>query len=159
MVKFEGFFSSWMAGTWPFSNSKHSFRCARRFFSNLLWTSRVPVLLRRRKKILLLRTRSESSKTERMGREFEHRLHSAFTLNAIGNSMCRTSETMRGVSAILNSLTTAESHSDSTWTQHTDLLELFTNWHNVCTASMIFRREMSCNTITVTVPSGSCFHT
>lgn len=38
------FFSSCISGSWRFNCSKHSLRCARRFFSNLLCTSRVPAL-------------------------------------------------------------------------------------------------------------------
>lgn len=44
IAKLEIFLSS-NDGSWPFSISKHSFRCARRFFSSLLWTSRVPEFL------------------------------------------------------------------------------------------------------------------
>ena len=42
--KFDVFFSSCICGNWRFNCSKHSLRCARLFFSNLLWTSRVPAL-------------------------------------------------------------------------------------------------------------------
>lgn len=38
------FFSSCICGSCRFNCSKHSFKCARRFFSNLLCTSRVPAL-------------------------------------------------------------------------------------------------------------------
>ena len=44
ILRLEDFFSSWEAGNCRFKSSKHSFRCARRFFSSLLWTSRVPAL-------------------------------------------------------------------------------------------------------------------
>lgn len=44
MDKFDVFFSSCICGNWCFNCSKHSFRWARRFFSNLLWTSLVPAL-------------------------------------------------------------------------------------------------------------------
>lgn len=40
--KFDVFFSSAVIGSCRLSDSKHSFKCARRFFSSLLWTSRVP---------------------------------------------------------------------------------------------------------------------
>lgn len=42
--KFDVFFSSGVIGSCFLSDSKHSFRCARRFFSSLLWTSLVPAL-------------------------------------------------------------------------------------------------------------------
>lgn len=41
-------------GSWLLSNSKHSFRCARLFFSNLLCTSRVPEFLLLTLPLLLL---------------------------------------------------------------------------------------------------------
>jgi hypothetical protein len=44
ILRLEDFFSSCEAGNWRFKSSKHSFKCARRFFSNLLCTSRVPAL-------------------------------------------------------------------------------------------------------------------
>jgi hypothetical protein len=44
ILRLEDFFSSWETGNCRFKSSKHSFRCARRFFSSLLWTSRVPAL-------------------------------------------------------------------------------------------------------------------
>jgi hypothetical protein len=44
ILRLEDFFSSWEAGNCRFKSSKHSFRCARRFFSSLLCTSRVPAL-------------------------------------------------------------------------------------------------------------------
>lgn len=40
--KFDVFFSSAVTGNCLLSDSKHSFKWARRFFSNLLCTSRVP---------------------------------------------------------------------------------------------------------------------
>lgn len=42
--KLDVFFSSCICGSWRFNCSKHSLRCARLFFSSLLWTSRVPAL-------------------------------------------------------------------------------------------------------------------
>lgn len=42
MLRFELFFSSCCGGSCFLSSSKHSLRCARRFFSSLLCTSRVP---------------------------------------------------------------------------------------------------------------------
>lgn len=42
MDRLDVFLSSGVAGSCRLRSSKHSFRCARRFFSSLLWTSLVP---------------------------------------------------------------------------------------------------------------------